>query len=112
MPRIRVLGGYDDPIVPFFRRPEPAPPPTLDDPLDAARIHRRLEAIGRVLDDLPKQALRLARWTARRDARWARERESDQAAALSVAPPSVLSLVAGPDISPTRGEISCCGATA
>ena len=54
MPQIRVLGG--DPIVPLFRQPEPPPPPppTPDDPLDAARIHRRLDAIGRALDDLPK----------------------------------------------------------
>ena len=78
MPSIRLLGD-DDPIVPFFRRPEPAvppPPPTPspDDPLDAGNIHRRLDAIGRVLEDLPKQAQRMARWQARRDARWARER--------------------------------------
>ena len=74
MPQIRVLGG--DPIVPLFRQPEPPPPPppSPDDPLDAARIHRRLDAIGRALDDLPKQAMRMARWQARRDARWARER--------------------------------------
>ena len=68
MPSIRLLGD-DDPIVPFFRRPEPAPPPpppmpSPDDPLDARRLHRRLEAIGRVLDDLPKQAQRMARWQA------------------------------------------------
>ena len=74
MPQIRVLGG--DPIVPLFRLPEPPapPPPSPDDPLDAHGIHRRLDAIGRALDDLPKQAQRMARWQARRDARWARER--------------------------------------
>ena len=79
MPSIRLLGDFD-PIVPFFRRPEPSPPPpppppSPDDPLDARRLHLRLEAIGRVLDDLPKQAKRMARWQARRDARWAWESE-------------------------------------
>ena len=81
MPQIRVLGG--DPIVPFFRQPEPPPPPppTPDDPLDAARIHHRLDVIVRALDDLPGQAQRFARWQARRDARLAREREeADEAA--------------------------------
>ena len=82
MPQIRVLGG--DPIVPLFRRPEPpAPPvPTPDDPLDAANIHRRLDAIGKALEDLPKQAQRMARWQARRDARWEREREACEAGEL------------------------------
>ena len=84
MPQIRVLGG--DPIVPLFRQPEPLPPPppTPDDPLDAARIHRRLDAIGRALDDLPKQAMRMARWQARRDARWARERGDAEHAGQSL----------------------------
>jgi hypothetical protein len=73
-PRVRLLGG--DPINPLFRRPEPPPPapPTPDDPLDATRIHHRLEAVRRALDDLPGQAQRMARWAARRDARLARER--------------------------------------
>jgi hypothetical protein len=85
MPRIRVLGG-DDPIVPLFRRPEPPPPPapTPDDPLDATRIHCRLEAIGRALEDLPGQALRMARWKARREARWQRERATERADQLLV----------------------------
>ena len=84
MPQIRVLGG--DPIVPLFRQPEPPapPPPSPDDPLDAARIHRRLDAIGRALDDLPKQAQRMARWHARRDARWARERGEAEHAGQSL----------------------------
>jgi hypothetical protein len=67
-PRIRSL--YDT-HAPLFRRPaEPKPPPlTPDDPLDAGRLHRRLEALASALDDLPCQAKRLARWRARRDAR-------------------------------------------
>jgi hypothetical protein len=66
VPRIR---SFDDARIPFFHRPrQPDPPtPSPDDPLDAGRLHRRLEAIGRVLDDLPRQAKRLARWRARRD---------------------------------------------
>jgi hypothetical protein len=62
-PQIRLLGD-DGPIVPFFRRAEPVPPPapTPDDPLDAASIHRRLDVLSRALDDLPKQAMRMARW--------------------------------------------------
>ena len=67
MPRIR---SFDDPRVSLFHQPlEPdPPPPSPDDPLDARRLYLRLEAIGRVLDDLPRQAKRLARWQARRDA--------------------------------------------
>ena len=64
MPHIR---SFDDPRIGFFqppRAPDP-PPPSADDPLDAGRLHRRLEAIGRVLDDLPRQAKRFARWQAR-----------------------------------------------
>ena len=106
MPQIRVLGG--DPIVPLFRQPEPPPPPppSPDDPLDAARIHRRLDAIGRALDDLPKQAQRMARWHARRDARWARERgrRSMQGNRLWKMPPHRLALRAR-HLSPTgRGR--------
>ena len=45
MPHIR---SFDDPRIGFFqppRAPDP-PPPSADDPLDAGRLHRRLEAIG------------------------------------------------------------------
>jgi hypothetical protein len=62
IPRISFFDGFD-------RRREPAPPPlTPDDPLDAGRVFRRLEALASALDDLPRQAKRLARWRARRDA--------------------------------------------
>jgi hypothetical protein len=86
MPRIRVLGG-DGWSAPFFRQPEPVPPPapTPDDPLDAGNIHRRLDVLAAALDDLPKQALRMARWQARRDARLEREREAqDQGSIMPV----------------------------
>ncbi len=70
MPRISFLDSR--PFNPLFHPPRQSdpvpPPPSPDDPLDARRLHLRLQAIGRVLDDLPRQARRLARWQARRDA--------------------------------------------
>jgi hypothetical protein len=42
-------------------------PPSADDPVDAARLALRLAALGRVLDDLPREARRFARWRASRD---------------------------------------------
>jgi hypothetical protein len=70
VPRIR---SFDDPRIGLFqppRAPDPRPP-SPDDPLDAGRLHRRLDAIASALDDLPRQAKRLARWQTR-----VRERES------------------------------------
>jgi hypothetical protein len=43
------------------RDPDPLLP-SPDDPLDASRIHRRLEALAAALDDLPRQARRFACW--------------------------------------------------
>ena len=67
VPRIR---SFDDARVPLFQQPrQPDPPPlTPDDPLDAGRVFRRLEALASALDDLPRQARRFARWRAHRDA--------------------------------------------
>jgi hypothetical protein len=88
MPQIRLLGD-DGPIVPFFRRPETIPPtspkPSPDDPLDAGRLHRRLDALRRALDDLPRQAERFARWRARRDAARAPARSGADAVANEAA---------------------------
>ncbi|MEQ1950345.1 hypothetical protein [Mesorhizobium sp. CN2-181] len=53
-------------------RPLP-PPPSSDDPIDAARLGQRLAALTAALDDLPGQAQRFARWKARRDAAIARD---------------------------------------
>ncbi|MEQ1953550.1 hypothetical protein [Mesorhizobium sp. CN2-181] len=51
----------------------PLPPPSSpNDPIDARRIGLRLEALTAALDDLPGQAIRFARWKARRDAAIAR----------------------------------------
>jgi hypothetical protein len=82
LPRIGLIG---DPYSPFLQ-PPPAPVvPTPDDPLDARRIHLRLDALNRALDDLPGQAMRMARWQARRDARLAAARAGDPE--LSPSPP-------------------------
>ena len=66
-PRISAPGCSDpSPLV---------PPPTPDDLLDARRLALRLSALGAALDDLPKQALRFARWQARQTR--ARDRVAD-----------------------------------
>ena len=58
MPRISVAGWSD---------PAPLPArPAANDLFDAAGIQRRLAALVAALDDLPRQARRLARWRSRR----------------------------------------------
>ena len=59
IPRISVPGLFD----PVF--PEPTPVPERDDPIDTAALVRRIAALKSALDDLPRQARRLARWKAR-----------------------------------------------
>lgn len=56
-PRISVPG--------VSQRPRLPPPLSPDDPLDATRLCLRLEALAQALDDLPRLALRFARWRAR-----------------------------------------------
>jgi hypothetical protein len=70
----RILSLDDD--APYHRLP---PPPSPDDPINATRIGLRLQALSRVLDDLPAQAQRFARWKARNDAGWARVKEDHTA---------------------------------
>ncbi len=41
--------------------------PSPHDPIDATRLGQRLAALASALDDMPAQALRFARWSARRD---------------------------------------------
>ena len=77
VPRIYVFGNDDVwgnyPTVASLwaaRRPimaDPAPPPS-DGLVGAERLSRRLQALKLALDDLPRQAKRLARWRARREA--------------------------------------------
>jgi hypothetical protein len=72
MPEPRVFIYDSSPLVPLFRRrpaaiavPEPEPEP--DGTVEASRLSLRLQAIKQALEDLPRQARRLARWRARRD---------------------------------------------
>jgi hypothetical protein len=59
------------------------PPPSPDDPINAARLSLRLAALAAVLDDLPGHARRFARWKARgADAAGAQKLET-RAAALA-----------------------------
>jgi hypothetical protein len=70
LPRIHFFGP--DPRVealwaarPSLATPTAAPPP--DDLVSTERLTRRLQALKSALDDLPRQARRLARWRLRRD---------------------------------------------
>ncbi len=60
-PNIRFFDGYDAPVpVKAVAMPE--------DLVSAARLNRRLAALRNALDDLPKQARRMARVEAKREA--------------------------------------------
>jgi hypothetical protein len=73
MSRFRVLSLGDNHLVPLFQSRPTGPLPVKravaapDGTVSASRLHRRLAAITQALDDLPRQALRLARWKIRRD---------------------------------------------
>jgi hypothetical protein len=58
-PRVAALWPTPQPVA------DPAPPP--DGLVNAARLSRRLQALKLALDDLPRQARRLARWRVRRE---------------------------------------------
>jgi hypothetical protein len=62
------LAGYDPRVVALWPTPQPpAPPvPVSDGLVDAARITRRLQTLKSALENLPRQAKRLARWRAKR----------------------------------------------
>ena len=65
-PRIRSLDpDWSLPV--YMRRPAPPdrPEPAPGDAIGAQRLCRRLLSLKRALDDLPGQAMRLARWRAR-----------------------------------------------
>ena len=66
-PRILFLteGSRVDDLWP---RPVAVPPPPSDGMVSATRLNRRLQALKAALDDLPRQAKRLARWRQRREA--------------------------------------------
>jgi hypothetical protein len=65
------LAGYDPRVAALWPTPRapvaPVPPaPVSDGLVDAARITRRLHALKSALEDLPRQAKRLARWRLKR----------------------------------------------
>ena len=63
-PRIHVF-PYDSMVA--VPQPAAVPPPPPDGLVNGARITRRLQALKLALDDLPRQAKRLVRATARRE---------------------------------------------
>jgi hypothetical protein len=75
LPRISVPGLFD----PVF--PEPTPIPSRDDCIDSAALVRRIQALKQALDNLPREARRLARWKARGEL--ARRAQSRKPARLS-----------------------------
>ena len=67
-PRIHFFGS--DPRVAALwpaRQPVAAPAPPPDGLVNAERLTRRLQALKSALEDLPRQARRLARWRMRRE---------------------------------------------
>ena len=61
--------GFPRISIPGLTQPFPVPSaPSSDDPIDAAHLALRLGALGRALDDLPREARRFARWRAARHA--------------------------------------------
>jgi hypothetical protein len=61
--------GFPRISIPGLTQPFPVPrPPSSDDSIDATRLTLRLGALGRALDDLPREARRFARWRAARHA--------------------------------------------
>jgi hypothetical protein len=63
-PRIHVF-PYDSMVA--IPQPAAVPPPPPDGLASAVRLTRRLQALKLALDDLPRQAKRLARWRVRRE---------------------------------------------
>ncbi len=62
VPRISFPGWT--PLFPIAPRHDPSP----NDPIDTGHLRLRLDALASALSDLPRQAMRLARWQARREA--------------------------------------------
>ena len=69
VPRIHFF-PHDPRISALWPTPRPVvdPPPPPDGLVNALRLSRRLQALKSALDDLPRQAKRLARWQQRRQA--------------------------------------------
>lgn len=85
---------------PGFTAPQPIPqPPTDFDRVGATRLALRLAALGRALDDLPRQATRFARW---RDARDARRKRLETGASRRISRVSALRPGRPPGLKPAR----------
>lgn len=78
VPRISIPGVTE-------RVPVP-PSPVPGDRIDATRLALRLGALGRALDDLPREARRFALWRARRDAAAAQIKQKLDAAGVQLDP--------------------------
>jgi hypothetical protein len=66
-PRILFFGD-DTRVDSLWPAPQSAPaPPPSDDFVNAQRLSLRLQALNLALDDLPRQARRIARWRVRRE---------------------------------------------
>ncbi len=67
-PRIHFF-GHDPRVAALWAAPRPVadPTPPPDGLVDAERLTRRLEALKLALEDLPRQARRLARWRMKRE---------------------------------------------
>jgi hypothetical protein len=68
-PRI-LFFGPDSRVDDLWPAPQPAivPPPPSDGLVNAERLTRRLQSLKLALEDLPRQARRMARWRVRREA--------------------------------------------
>ena len=66
LPRIRTFGN-DPRFLALWPSPQPTHTLPPDGLVNATRILRRLQALKFAMDDLPRQARRLAHWRARRD---------------------------------------------
>ena len=69
VPRIHFFGP-DPRVAALWPAPRPVvePPPPPDGLVNALRLSRRLQALNSALEDLPRQARRVARWRQRREA--------------------------------------------
>jgi hypothetical protein len=67
-PRIHIFGN-DPRVAALWTAPQPLADPAAppDGLVNAARLSRRLHALKLALEDLPRQARRLARWRVRRE---------------------------------------------
>jgi len=66
VPRIHVFAA-DPRVAALWQAPGPQAAPAPDHSVDATPLGRRLVALAMALEDLPRQARRLARWRARQE---------------------------------------------